>query len=282
VFQHYALFPHMTADENIIAAMDHRPAGERRLRAGELLRLLHLEGLGSRKPQALSGGQQQRVAFARALARDPQVLLLDEPFSAVDRPTRNLLYREVAHLRGAIGAPIILVTHDFDEAARLADRMCLIDRGKVIQAGTPTEVLLHPVSARAARLVDHQNIFEAVVARHDGRRHRTVIIWQGRELEASHHPEFAAGNRVSWVIPSTHVILHRKEIAAEAPPNLLQGVIAEMATLSESMKVSVETEPGMRFSMTVPAHFTRRSALKVGSPVEIALQPEGLHLMTAD
>ena len=154
VFQNYALFPHMTALHNVAAAMGHRPMGERRKRARELLGLVHLDGLEARRPAELSGGQQQRVAIARALARDPQVLLLDEPFSAVDRPTRRRLQNELAELRKAVRIPIILVTHDISEAAGLADRMCVIDRGETLQVGYPAELMAAPANRRVALALD--------------------------------------------------------------------------------------------------------------------------------
>lgn len=154
VFQSYALFPHMTALGNVTAAMGHRPAGERAARGRELLALVHLEGLEQRRPADLSGGQQQRVAMARALAREPAVLLLDEPFSAVDRRTRRKLHTELAELRRAVRIPIVLVTHDIDEAAGLADRMCVIDCGETLQTGRPADLLSAPTSARVASALD--------------------------------------------------------------------------------------------------------------------------------
>lgn len=146
VFQAYALFPHLTALGNVEAALTHRPKRERDGRARDLLRLVHLDGLGDRRPAELSGGQQQRVALARALARDPKVLLLDEPFSAVDRRTRRRLREELVGLRTAVRAPIVLVTHDLDEAASLADRLIVIDKGALLQEGTPADVLGSPAS----------------------------------------------------------------------------------------------------------------------------------------
>jgi molybdate transport system ATP-binding protein len=154
VFQSYALFPHMTALGNVTAAMGHRPAGERAARGRELLALVHLDGLEQRRPADLSGGQQQRVAMARALAREPAVLLLDEPFSAVDRRTRRKLHTELAELRRAVRIPIVLVTHDIDEAAGLADRMCVIDCGETLQTGRPADLLSAPASARVASALD--------------------------------------------------------------------------------------------------------------------------------
>ena len=116
VFQHYALFPHLTALDNVMQAMGHLPSAERRERARRLLERTNLSGLEDRRPARLSGGQQQRVAVARALARDPKVLLLDEPFSAVDQVTREKLHEELATLRRELRIPIVLVTHALDEA----------------------------------------------------------------------------------------------------------------------------------------------------------------------
>lgn len=124
MFQDYALFPHLSALHNITTALGHLPRGQRTGRARELLKLVHLVGLEECRPTHLSGGQCQRVALARALARDPAVLLLDEPFSAVDQVTRRKLQRELVLLRRAIQVPVVLVTHDLDEAAMLADRLC--------------------------------------------------------------------------------------------------------------------------------------------------------------
>ena len=154
VFQSYALFPHLSALGNVIAALGHRPRGERADRARELLGLVHLDGLEARRPAELSGGQQQRVALARALAREPMALLLDEPFSAVDRRTRRRLRDELAELRASVRAPIILVTHDLDEAAMLADRLVVIDHGELLQQGPAATVLAAPASDRVRAALD--------------------------------------------------------------------------------------------------------------------------------
>lgn len=154
VFQSYALFPHMTALGNVMAALTHRPANERVDRARALLRLVHLDGLEERRPSALSGGQQQRVAVARALGRDPDVLLLDEPFSAVDRRTRRRLHNELRELRKAVSVPIVLVTHDLDEAAGLADVLYVLDHGEILQTGRPSDVLSAPASERVCEALD--------------------------------------------------------------------------------------------------------------------------------
>ena len=149
VFQHYALFPHLTADRQRRGrAARHAPARDARAIARELLEFVRLGGLEDRLPRQLSGGQQQRVALARALARDPQVLLLDEPFSAVDQVTRRRLQRELAQMRQRLKIPIVLVTHDLEEAAALADRMVVLHHGRTLQSGPPFEVLAPAADGR--------------------------------------------------------------------------------------------------------------------------------------
>ena len=144
VFQAYALLPHMTALQNIMMAMGDLPGDQAREEARRLMTALDLPGLEDRKPANLSGGQQQRVALARALARRPSVLLLDEPLSAVDRRTRGRVREELAALRRAGGPPVLLVTHDLEEAVSLADRLAVMDAGRILQCGAPGEVLADP------------------------------------------------------------------------------------------------------------------------------------------
>jgi molybdate transport system ATP-binding protein len=154
VFQSYALFPHMTVLRNVMTALGRGPGEERSERARALLSLVHLQGLEHRYPASLSGGEQQRVAVARALARDPAVLLMDEPFSAVDRRTRRRLREELSELRKAMRIPIVMVTHDLDEAVALSDRMCVVDGGETLQTGTPRELVNAPANSRVAAALD--------------------------------------------------------------------------------------------------------------------------------
>jgi molybdate transport system ATP-binding protein len=182
VFQNYALFPHLTALANVLEALAHLPKSARKVRAAELLKRVHLDGLEDRYPCTLSGGQQQRVAVARALAREPKVLLLDEPFSAVDQVTRRRLYRELSELRRFLSMPIILVTHDLEEATLLADRLCILHKGSTLQSGPPLEVAAHPISARVAHLMDQQNIFTGQIIGHDPSKQLTLLRWRAHAL----------------------------------------------------------------------------------------------------
>ncbi len=280
VFQDYALFPHMTALGNLTAAMGHLPAASRQQRARQLLSKVHLEQVEERLPRALSGGQKQRVAIARALARDPNVLLLDEPFSAVDKVSRHPLYQELTALRAELSLPIILVTHDFDEAALLADEVCLLDQGRILQRGTPHEVFSRPVNATAARLLNQWNLFQATVTGHESGA--TLIDWHGHRLRCEAHPQFQPGDAVNWVIPATHVILRRPgQDATEFADNVLQGQVRQVLNLSDSTSVAVEVEGtgAQALLLTVPAHYARRTALGTGDLLSLCLLQDGIHLL---
>ena len=150
VFQEYALFPHMTAWQNVAYPLRGVPRAERRERALGLLERFGMRELADARPRTLSGGERQRVALARVLAREPRVLLLDEPLSALDARTRAGAARELAEILREVEAPALLVTHDFAEAAHLGDRVGVIDAGRVIQEGTPTELAAEPRSAFVA------------------------------------------------------------------------------------------------------------------------------------
>jgi molybdate transport system ATP-binding protein len=154
VFQAYALFPHMSAQANVETSLASQPRAERAAQAFALLTQVGLADKAHRRPADLSGGEQQRVALARALARSPAVLLLDEPFAAVDRRTRRRLQQDLATLRQTLPIPILLVTHDLDEARALADQMSVLHEGQVLQTGTPEEVMARPASPLIADLLD--------------------------------------------------------------------------------------------------------------------------------
>jgi len=284
VFQHYALFPHLSALNNITVALTDLPRLERERRAQGLLELVRLDGLESRRPDALSGGQQQRVALARSLARDPQALLLDEPFSAVDQVTRQKLKRELARLRQKLRIPIVLVTHDLDEASMLADRMCVLHRGTILQTGTPTEVMSQPVSSLVARLVGLTNVFQGEVIGHDVDRQLTHLRWLGYSLECHHQSHVSPGDTVDWIVPSQHVILHRRDRPSRGEhENPITGVIDDFVVLGgdASITMLVDERPDTPLTFLLSSHVARRNRLDVGEHIGVSLLASGIHLMSA-
>jgi molybdate transport system ATP-binding protein len=197
VFQHYALMPHLDALGNVALALLHLPAAQRRPEAARWLAHVGLSAdEQQRRPAGLSGGQQQRVAVARALARRPRLLLLDEPFSAVDQMTRQGLYRLLADLRRELAVPIVLVTHDLNEARMLADQLVVMDGGSVLQQGRPAQVHMQPRNARVADLVGLQNRF---VGRWLGPAVATAAA--GDAAAAADAPQAPGLGRLLWTTP---------------------------------------------------------------------------------
>ena len=261
VFQNYALFPHMSAAQNVMAAMDQPDPVE----AGRILDLVNLQGLGARHPAQLSGGQQQRVALARALARRPQALLLDEPFSAVDRATREKLYAEIIALRAHLNMPVVLVTHDVNEAQLLADRMVVIEGGRVLSQGTVAEVMGDATALRAMGIRELAAMLPATVAEHlpDGLT----------RLDAPSGPLFLPhvggppGTRVRVRIMAHEVIVARTRPEALSAQNILAGTVAQIVP-GQGPAVMVHIAVG---GHEIIARITRRAAdqlaLRPGDPV---------------
>ena len=281
VFQDYALFPHLTALGNVSAALGHLARGQRRSRALALLDEVNLGGLERRLPRQLSGGQRQRVALARALAREPRALLLDEPFSAVDQITRRKLQQQLAALRRSLSVPIVLVTHDLDEATALADRMVVLHHGRTLQQGPPLEVTAKPQSALVARLVGGRNIFEGVVLEQQPGRGRTILRWLDIKLEAEHNPAFAPGQQASWLVPAQSIVMHRRDRPSRGDSeNPVTGRLAAAVALGENTLLTIDVgTPAQQLSLSISSHVARRMDIAPGLEITVSLLADGIHLM---
>jgi molybdate transport system ATP-binding protein len=284
VFQSYALFPHMTALENVACALLSLPHAERRPRALEALAAVRLSGLEQRRPSELSGGQQQRVAVARAIVRNPQVLLLDEPFSAVDRSTRRRLYLEIAELRASLRMPVVLVTHDLEEAAMLADRVAVIHRGETLQTGSVREVMSRPRTPEVARLVDLRNVFEGTILEPGAAGGRTSLAWGSLRLDCAEEAPGPAGRRVAWTIPDGFIVLHRRDRPSRGEhENPVHGTVESIVTVGENALVTLRTaEDRLPLHFTIPAHVARRNDLAKGAQAAVSLLADGIQLMPPD
>ena len=196
VFQHYALFRHMTVFDNVAFGLDVRPAGTRpsrgeiKDRVMELLRLVQLDGMAGRYPAQLSGGQRQRIALARALAVEPQVLLLDEPFGALDAQVRVELRRWLRRLHDEIHVTSVFVTHDQEEALEVADRIVVMNRGQVEQAGTPDQVYEHPANPFVLNFLGNVNLFHGRLQEGQG-EDRSVAYVRSHDIEIDRAPQDA-------------------------------------------------------------------------------------------
>ena len=167
MFQSYALFPHMTVEGNIAFGLkqDKMPKAEIEARVAEMLKLVKMEKFAKRKPDQLSGGQRQRVALARAVAKRPKVLLLDEPLGALDKKLREETQFELIDLQEELGLTFVIVTHDQEEAMTVADRISVMDHGKIVQIAPPAEIYEAPNSRYVADFIGSVNLFEGTVKR---------------------------------------------------------------------------------------------------------------------
>ena len=284
VFQHYALFPHLSALENIaLAASDSWTSDQ----FDALFTRMGLSGLQHRRPAQLSGGQQQRVALARALARQPQVLLLDEPFSAVDAPTRQTLYRELASLRRSVSMPMVLVTHDLHEARRLADRVVILDAGESLQVGPPGKVFASPRNARVAELVGIQNHFQgqfftSTTADPPG---FGQLVWHGSHptarvtLSVTDKGRIDNGASVSWVIAGELL-----DISVQAPAdatNTLACTLQEVLALGEISLCTLVPQalPDQQLMLNLSTALLRQLALTAGARLHLRVPTEAVHIM---
>ena len=251
---------------------------QRRDEALAFLAQVQIPELAHRYPRDLSGGQRQRLALARAIARRPKLLLLDEPFSAVDRTTRRVLYVELKRLHAQLGLTTLLVTHDLDEAAQLASHLCLVEEGRILQAGPTREVLDQPCCETAARLLDVANIFDGHLER--GAAGQVRITWGPHQLRVA-RPSAAEG-RVRWGIQAANVLMVRKDKPwGEHLENPVVCRVIERIELGGDVIVWLAPNdlPDERLQMRLPARALKRHSAEPGQEMTVCLRSHDVLLL---
>ena len=267
VFQHYALFPHLSAAQNIEAALSHMPADARRARAHALLERVHLRGREAQLPATLSGGERQRVAVARALARDPDVLLLDEPFSAVDRPTRRQLRDEVDAIRQTLRVPTVLVTHDVEDVTRLATHVLILEQGRAVAQGPLVSLLARPDLREIRDALGLGSLIVGTVSAVESSRGLATIAFDGGTLVAP-NTGLQVGTSVRVRVPAREVILSDRVPEGLSLHNAVRGTVTALSSEPDSPFVVVQVTVG---STALLADVTRdavhRLRIETGSSI---------------
>src|SRR5579885_3816834 len=266
VFQNYALFPHMSVAENIAFPLRMRKMPRSRIeaRVKEMLETVRLAGFAERSPAQLSGGQQQRVALARAAAYDPALLLMDEPLGALDKNLREEMQYEIKRFHSKIGATILYVTHDQDEAATMSDRIAILNHGRIVQVGRPRELYEAPNSPFVASFLGEANLFEVAAVRQAPPLRLRVETKDGLTMSANQHPDFKA-DAVVCVRPEAIQI----SANAGAAANVVAGRVLDAVYTAGSLRYRVEVAPGRVVLVRRPLQ-RQTAVIEVGSPVYLA------------
>ncbi|WP_159998099.1 ABC transporter ATP-binding protein [Roseomonas sp. 18066] len=271
VFQNYALFPHMSVAQNIAFPLEmrRRPRAEVRQRVEAALRLVELEGMAARLPRQLSGGQQQRVALARAVVFDPKLLLLDEPFGALDRKLRESLQLEVRRLQRRLGLTTLFITHDQEEALIMSDRIAVMDKGRIQQIGRPGDLYARPASRFVADFLGESNLLE-------GRAGQGVAQLPG--FGAVPLPGAAAqpDGPVTLLLRPEAL---RVEAAAAPLPCRATGTVLETVFLGQSAKLRLRVEGGAEMLARLPLRPSDPPPPAEGVVVTLGFAPEDLHVV---
>ncbi|MFD0324152.1 ABC transporter ATP-binding protein [Lysobacter gummosus] len=251
MFQSYALFPHMSVAQNIAFGLKHSSSSADKLGAGEIrdrvqamLELVRMPQLGNRKPDQLSGGQRQRVALARALAKQPKLLLLDEPLGALDKKLREHTQFELVSIQERVGTTFIMVTHDQEEAMTMSSRIAVMDTGRIVQVSTPAVLYEYPSTRFVAEFIGGINLLDGRVLSHDESTGllRIQCDGVGEELLARHPDPLPEGTAVGIAVRPEKIDVH--ETRPEGIENAVAGKVRDIAYLGDVSIYHVQTEAG--------------------------------------
>ncbi|UOF17227.1 ABC transporter ATP-binding protein [Lysobacter capsici] len=248
MFQSYALFPHMSVAQNIAFGLKHSSgadrlgAGEIRDRVQAMLELVRMPQLGNRRPDQLSGGQRQRVALARALAKQPKLLLLDEPLGALDKKLREHTQFELVSIQERVGTTFIMVTHDQEEAMTMSSRIAVMDAGRIVQVSTPAVLYEYPSTRFVAEFIGGINLLDGRVLGHDENNLRIQCDEVGGELLARHPDPLPEGTAVGIAVRPEKIDVH--ETRPEGMDNVVVGKVRDIAYLGDVSIYHVQTQAG--------------------------------------
>lgn len=270
VFQDYALFPHLTVAQNIAYGVPRK--SDARAAVARWLEFFHLAGREAAYPRELSGGQRQRVALARSLASEPDLLLLDEPLSALDRRIREQLQRDLAALKSELSIPVILVTHDFTEAQVLGDRVAVLEGGRLLESDAKQRLFAHPRRHETARFLGVENVLPArVEARaEDGGLRVAVGEWR---VTVPPHPHLGPGDEVYFCIRAGDV---RLKVDEQERPNPFSATVQAITPDAGTNRVELNhgTSGGPTLILLMDDYVLGRYELNVGSPITVWLPSE--------
>ena len=253
MFQSYALFPHMTVEQNVSYGLkrDKIPKDEIKRRVEEILSMVELSDFVKRKPHQLSGGQRQRVALARALVKQPKVLLLDEPLGALDKRLREQTQFELINIQDQLGVTFVVVTHDQEEAMTLSTRMAMMDAGKFLQIGTPTEVYEYPESRLVANFIGSANMFEGRVSQ-SGPDHVVVTSKElGVEFNTEHTNSIIEGAKVWIAVRPEKITLSKTPL--DVTTNQLKGVVVDIGYHGKTSTYRIRISNDQIIEVSVPS-----------------------------
>ncbi len=283
--QDYALFPHLAVARNIAFGLDGWPRRQVQQTIDEMLALMGLSGMADRHPADLSGGEQQRVALARALVRRPEVLLLDEPFAALDGPVRTELRQQVRELQRRFGLPALFVTHDLSEASFIADRLAIFIKGRVHQIGLPNEVLMRPADLQVARAVGVKNILAGRVV--EWAADHLMVRVAAALLTTPAYP-FEAGASVNLCIRPERILFQRKDRPSRNPVNQLDCRIVAETSDGLNCTLFLDTESSLHpldgitdLQVDLPVYIYERLGLSRGQAWSVSIPPGAIHVIDA-
>ena len=275
VFQSYALFPHMTVAQNIQFGLEMlgKPKSEIKQTLDSVLKLVRMEELAQRKTSDISGGQQQRVALARALAPRPKVLLLDESLSALDYKLRQDMQLELKRLQHETGITFIFVTHDQEEALTMSDRLAVMNNGRVLQVGKPSEIYNFPKERFVAEFIGDSNFLEAEVVSVN-RENAVIRLYSGGEYQVSANPNLNGGGTVTVAVRPEQATLSSSTEDAS-----ISGVVQNTVYLGTHTHYVIELGNGVEFTAHVQNLRGHEMQFEMGSSVGIILDPATLQIL---